>query len=109
MHRLLLGLGFRYPSTDHRDGDGLNNRRNNIRACTHAENARNLGLPDHNTSGILGVRWDSSRGKWYAYITVDYVMKNLGRFASKEDAISARVAAEALYFKDFAPSLCRAA
>jgi len=57
------------------------------------------GLSSANTSGITGVRFDKSRGKWVAQL--EFQKKNiyLGRFDEKEDAIKARKAAEKKYFQ----------
>ena len=54
-----------------------------------------------NTSGHKGVSWDKSRNKWYAYITVNYKLINLGRFSILEDAIEARKKAEIKYFGEY--------
>jgi len=48
----------------------------------------------NNTSGTVGVCYDSSRGKWAAYIHLQNKRHSLGRFEDKADAIAARKAAE---------------
>ncbi|WP_162820436.1 HNH endonuclease [Microvirga calopogonii] len=48
---------------DHRDGDGLNNRRGNLRSAIHAQNARNAGTRKDSTSGIKSVTWHAKRQK----------------------------------------------
>lgn len=79
--------------TDHRDGDGLNNRRANLRTATRAENARNRGMLAHNTSGIKGVYWHQK--KWVARLTYNNRLIHLGRFGTREAAAEAyRRAAE---------------
>lgn len=75
--------------TDHIDGDGLNNQRNNLRACSHSENVKNKGKYKNNTSGFKGVLWDKVERKWKAEIRVDKKKKYLGRFCKKEDAYMA--------------------
>lgn len=57
----------------------------------------------NNTSGFIGVSWDSSYNKWKSYIRVDGKKKNLGRFANKNDAVKVRLQAEAEYYGEFAP------
>lgn len=91
LHRYLLGL---QPGDglegDHKDGDPLNNRRSNLRVCTHALNHQNKAKY-RGTSRFRGVSLDS-RGKWYAYGKIDGKMKNLGRYDDEEEA--GRVAEE---------------
>lgn len=82
---------------DHIDGNPRNNGWANLRAVTAAENSRNQKTPRHNTSGHVGVGWDSKKGRWLAQIMVDHKTKKLGRFKNIEDAIAARKAAEAKY------------
>ena len=42
LHRFVLRLEkSRFPSVDHKDHDGLNNRKGNLRICTHAQNLQN--------------------------------------------------------------------
>lgn len=72
--------------TDHRDGNGLNNRQNNLRVCTHAENSRNKGKHRDNTSGYKGVYWHKQIKRWIARIMVNGKAIHLGSFINKESA-----------------------
>ena len=92
-----------YPYYDHIDHNTLNCTRNNLRPATTKENAKNKSKHKHNTSGITGVYWDKKQQYWYARICVDYNTIHLGCFQNKNDAIYARLQAEAHYFKEFAP------
>jgi Rieske Fe-S protein len=78
---------------DHIDGDGLNNRRANLRLAAHAENMRNQRLRSDSTSGHKGVNWDSTRGKWVARIWLSGKCRHLGCFTSVESASEAYAAA----------------
>jgi len=98
MHQLIV---CKYH--DHKNRNKADNRKENLRPCTHKENNRNKDKMKTNTSGFIGVYWDKCRNKWAAKIKVDYKMINLGRFCSKEDALIARLKAEKKYFKEFAP------
>lgn len=75
---------------DHIDGNPLNNRIENLRECSQAQNTKNQKRHRHNTSGINGVAL--SKGKWRAYI--GRKATHLGTFATKEEAIAARLRAE---------------
>ena len=79
---------------DHIDHNGRNNKWENLREVTHAENAKNIKLPNHNTSGRIGVSWDSRGKQWESYITVNRKRKFLGYFSDFGDATDARLAAE---------------
>lgn len=81
-----------WPATtlDHINGSRDDNRPQNLRLATAAENNQNQhGLPAHNTSGERGVSWDASRKKWTARISIGGRPKNLGRFNSKDIATAA--------------------
>jgi hypothetical protein len=86
LHRLIMKapLGL---EVDHRDGDGLNNRRRNMRIATHSQNMHNTRRNKNNTSGFKGV--DFSFGKWRARIKIKGKKKHLGMFASPEEAHAA--------------------
>ncbi len=71
MHRKILNPqpGF---DTDHKNGNGLDNRKENLRQATRSMNIANSVISSKNTSGFKGVYWSSNRGKWRARICKDY-------------------------------------
>lgn len=75
---------------DHRDGNGLNNRRRgeagNLRLATHAQNQRNQLRPKNNTSGFKGVSLHKQTGKWQAYIMLNHKKRSLGLHVTREQA-----------------------
>ena len=102
IHRLILGLSDPKVHVDHRDGNCLNNRRSNLRACTHAENQRNKGAYATNKSGFKGVYRHKRSGKWTAQIKVDGKSKWLGYHATPEAAYAAYCRAAAELHGEFA-------
>lgn len=97
LHRLILNEYDQY--IDHVDGNKLDNRRSNLRACSNANNLKNrVNLPSNNTSGIIGVRFRKDRNKWYAELQADGVTHRLGSYVTKEEAIKARLEGELKYF-----------
>jgi hypothetical protein len=88
MHRLIVDAPHGVL-VDHRDGDGLNNTRANLRLCSNAENMRNSGRKRTNTSGFKGVIHHKKTGKWVARITVNDQEKHLGLFPTREAAARA--------------------
>jgi HNH endonuclease len=80
---------------DHIDGDGLNNKLNNLRLATRPVNNRNKRLYKNNTSGCAGVTWIRREAKWIAFAYHDGARKHLGTFVDIADAIACRKAAEA--------------
>jgi hypothetical protein len=81
-------------TTDHINGDGLDNRRCNLRVCTWSQNRRNQTRKMEGcTSRFRGVSWDPPNGKWRAAIRVDGGRIALGRFVSEYDAAGAYDAA----------------
>ena len=87
---------------DHIDTNGLNNRRNNLRLCTNAQNCQNKNLQSNNTTGIRGVYWVEEVGKWRAIITVNQKRINIGYFGTAEAAASAYAEAQEIYHGAFA-------
>lgn len=88
MHQVIMGtLGK--VLTDHRDGEGLNNQRHNLRTCTPCQNVRNQRKHRDGGSKYKGVHWDSARAQWAAKIYVDGRTVALGRYKSEEVAARA--------------------
>lgn len=106
LHRVIMDAPVGMD-VDHINGNPLDNRRSNLRICTHKENSRNTKLAKNNTSGAIGVRWDKTKNKWLARIKVDYKDIHIGRFNNFKDAVKARKDAEIKYFGEFAPSRSR--
>ena len=104
-HRLAYymhhGTDPRNTDIDHEDGNGLNNKINNLRVATRSENGRNRKLQKNNTSGATGVTWHKVRKRWVAAIKVNGKQIHLGVYINKEDAIQARKEAEKKYFGKF--------
>ena len=90
-HRVVWAVVHGYwPSViDHIDGNVDNNRIENLRQVTHAENCRNARVRKDNTSGTPGVRWHKANRKWVAMIGNRY----LGIFDDFADAQRARASA----------------
>lgn len=102
MHTVIMNTpaGFQI---DHKDRNGLNNQRENLRVATSGQNQANIGKQERTTSSrFKGVGWDSHRKKWNAHIKIDQVMKNLGRFEKEEDAARAYNEAARVAFGEFA-------
>ena len=105
-HRMMhLFINPGWEHTDHINRNKLDNRESNLRECTHHQNTYNQPLKTVNTSGVIGVYWDTNRGKWHSFITWNRKRMALGRFDNKEEAIRARVQAEIKYFGEFAPQV----
>ncbi len=67
---------------------------------TNKQNHQNKSKPSNNTSGHPGVSWNKRYSKWQAYIAHNYKQVHLGYFTDIEEALSARKAAEKLYWAD---------
>lgn len=83
---------------DHADRDKRNNRIENLRIATKAQNMHNSGVAKNNTSGVRGVVMKS--GKWVAEIKHLGRNIHIGRFDTIEAAAKARRSAEITYWKE---------
>ena len=83
---------------DHIDGNGLNNRIDNLREVSGHENAKNARRRIDNTSGVTGVYWHKTGSKWRVHISSgESKLVHLGIFTEWWDAVCARKSAEAKY------------
>lgn len=82
MHRVVMQAS---PGqfVDHINGDGLDNRKSNLRFVTNSQNAQNRRLQStKNTSGYKGVSFRKRTGRWEASIKLNQKQKWLGSFTS---------------------------
>lgn len=99
MHKLILNSN---AEIDHRNRDKTDNRRFNLRECTHKQNMSNMPKFKTNKSGYKGVSYCKKSGKWLAQITHNYKSIRLGYFDAPEKAASAYDEAAIKYFGEFA-------
>ncbi len=84
MHDFILGI----KGVDHKDANGLNNQRDNLRSANKSQNGANR-RKQAGTSRYKGVSWDKQSGKWRAQILKAGIKKSIGYFQDEEDAATA--------------------
>lgn len=101
MHHCILvpRVGF---MVDHKDRNGSNNQKLNLRYATALQNTQNQGIKKNNTSGFKGVWFVVGRNEWRARIWVNRKPVDLGRFPTAEAAAVAYNEAAIRYFGEFA-------
>lgn len=102
LHRFLMGCKKKWLHVDHINRNILDNRKENLRVCTNAQNCRNRKLKSTNLSGYRGVHFVKHISKWQARICVDNKQINLGYFVNKNDAAIAYNNAAIKFHKQFA-------
>ena len=86
---------------DHINGNGSDNRIENLREVTQSENRMNARVRSDNASKVTGVYYRKDCDKWRAEITKDGNRSHLGFFKTKEEAVRARKDAEKELFGEF--------
>lgn len=101
MHRIInqTPIGM---VTDHINGDGLDNRKLNLRSCTQAQNTMNRRLGRNSKSGYKGVVWREKSKDFVVYINANGKRIWLKTYHALEDAVKAREEAEIKYHGEFA-------
>jgi hypothetical protein len=102
-HRVCWFLHYKkWPAEylDHIDRNKLNNRISNLREASPAQNAHNASFSKNNKTGLRGVYWCTTRGKFKSQIRSEGKTYDLGEFDTKQEAsIAYRVAAKLLHGK----------
>lgn len=107
LHRIILSrkLGrelVKGEEVDHINGNGLDNRRENLRLATRSQNSANRGKSRSNTSGHKGVHWHTKNQCWIAQIAINGIKKYLGSFNTREDAYQVYCEASDKYHQEYA-------
>jgi hypothetical protein len=102
MHQEIMNTPAGYQ-TDHINGIKTDNRRCNLRVCTHSENMSNRGANFNNKTRLKGVSKKNDRKTFRAEITVDKQRIYLGSFLTSEEAYQAYIAASLQYHGAFSP------
>lgn len=100
LHRFIMGTP-KGVQIDHRNGDGLDCRKENLRPATQTQNNGNRKKGKRGTSSYKGVRL-RSYGRWQAKIKCNGVQRSLGHFSDEESAARAYDAAAVEVFGEFA-------
>ena len=98
MHSLITG----YPLTDHKNHNGLDNRRSNLRPATNSQNQQNRQPNLRSTSQYKGVHWSTRERRWRATIKHEGTARTLGNFIAEEQAALAYDAAARSLFGEYA-------
>lgn len=102
MHREVSNASLG-QEVDHRNGNTLDNRRKNLRVCTHAENMRASRRKMKGASSrYKGVWWASDRKKWAAGLKWKGANLKMGQYDTQEDAAVAYNVAAQFYYGAYA-------
>lgn len=89
---------------DHKNGNRLDNRLQNLRPASPRLNQANRRIAKNNTSGVKGIIKEKGRTKWRARIRFHGKLLHLGAFDTKEEAAAAYASNAQRYFGEFARS-----
>lgn len=85
MHREVIGVSDS-REVDHKNGEGLDNRKMNLRVATHSQNKQNSRKQVECSSRFKGVHWNINESKWQVRIQVNGQRVHLGYFDDEEIA-----------------------
>ncbi len=85
LHRIITGAS-KGSDVDHKNGDTLDNRRENLRVCSRSENSANQKRMRGGSSKYKGVTFCKTRNKWVAKIMKNYKTVFIGRYKTEENA-----------------------
>jgi hypothetical protein len=98
----LMHHGYIPKTVDHIDGNGLNNKIDNLREATIAQNNCNSIVRSDNTSGVKGVSWHKAAKKWTCSVNYRGKAKHLGLYEDFDLACLVASEARLLYHGAYA-------
>lgn len=101
MHREIKGAK-KSQHVDHKNGNSLDNRDDNLRTCTRSQNLCNRGKTKRNSTGYKGVSRDKRRNRFVANIRCQNESYYLGSFLDRQSAANAYDAAAIRLHGEFA-------
>lgn len=103
MHRVIMNAR-KGQEIDHRDNNGLNNQKSNLRFCTRSQNMANRRIDRDNKTGFKGVRFIGRQpfNPWRAQIGVGGKLVDLGSHPTAQEAAEAYNRAALEYFGEYA-------
>jgi hypothetical protein len=102
MHQMVLPSPSVDLTPDHKDGDGLNNQKENLRLATKSQQGFNSKKRKNTSSTYRGVSWSERDKCWRAQIMVNHKYIHLGTFQSEISAAKAYNRAAKEYCGEFA-------
>ena len=89
MHKEIIGDVSMAIEIDHKNKNGLDNRRSNLRKCTRSQNSHNTNGHKDRRSKYKGLTYRKRDNKWEARICINSIRIHLGMFKNEIDAAKA--------------------
>ncbi len=102
LHRLIMDCKDPNMVVDHINHNTSDNRKENLRVCTHEQNSHNTQPTSYNKSGVRGVRFNKECNKWEVGFTLNKKHRIIGYFDNISDAILLRKQYEEKYYGEYA-------